>query len=527
MSVDSLNNEVLHKYIPLLRKPHRFGLKRILTHSNANPNLRIKGPTITASSHSSTITCAPPQQHGIFANSQWNGKKFVNGFDESTQIETFATTLANHGLKVVTAGYPTLDHSEPGRQVTEGFSYGLVIGQSSVLDLTTQQAVEHSWKNDRGETLATVILNKEHDKQIQLKCMTKGCSVVPQNGNKLNEIRITRPDLNAVGYVLRINENSQKYYVSPLGTNRAFPASTKATLDSCGIVFSPGKDNSLAKFGISPFISGLNHRLEFFQSSWKYYIPHTHADAVFLYLEDLDALRHQYAGDKSAEDKIIEHMERVDQLLGDFIQSLPSQTNIVVMGDHGMSTVRQELNIRKILPKNALTHGLIMTSGGTLFLYGKESQKSEKIISTPSDQDLKWLTETQFALLNFRMNSTGKKIFRKVFIKDSDEMRKEGLNHPKAPYLIAFAEENIAIKDSVEDKLILSDLSNIQLPPPSPRGQHGHNSDNDSMRTFLTMWGPDLDRAPAQQIIFNTEIVPLVARTLNWPIPSQCKDGLK
>lgn len=527
ISLDGLNFEALKYYVPMLRSPHPQGLTRLLKHSNSNTSLIINNPTITSSSHTTTISCTTAEKHGIYANSQWNGSKFVSGFSAPTATETFASSLKNSGLKVVTAGYPALDQSEPGRTVSSGFAYGDSIGQSKILTLKNQEQQFHAWRDKQNAEIGQIVLERKPDGTMKVSCKSKNCwSNLSAKQNFFN-IRIRHKDQVYSGYVLNLKNQLSQFYVSQLATNKAFPKETSATLDQCGIVFSPGKDLSLAEHGAEPIILGMKHRLNFFANAWTHYLPKTDADAIFMYLEDIDSLRHQFAGDKDSEKLVVQHLEEVDRLLGDFISSLPKQSNVVIMGDHGMSTIWRELNIRKILPAQALNESIAATSGGTLMLYSKKSQSKGSLTAAPTQQDLEWLNEAKRTLNAFRLADDTGPVFEKIFIKGSEEMKQAGLAHPDAPFLIAFANERFGLRDATRADLVLSDSLNPKMPTPTPRGQHGHFNLNPTMKSFLAVWGPELDKLSAQNISTNSEVVPAIAKALNWPVPSQCQKEVR
>jgi predicted AlkP superfamily pyrophosphatase or phosphodiesterase len=523
ISIDSLNAAGLNEYVPKLSTAHPDGFKRILANSNNNHALIVHNPTITSSSHTSTITCSSAEKHGVFANAQWNGEKTVSGFNIPIQTETFPTAISKAGLKVVTAGYPTLDNSEQGRQVSEGFAYGDTHSQPTVVKLSRQAATTHAWLDSNGKEISKILIELGGNNKLQLKCLDANCRVLNPLNDGLSPVEILTGKRKSTAYILPLDENSSQVYISQLASNNSFPESVAATLDDCGIVFSPGKDVSLARFGANAVVAGMEHRLNFFRDAWTRYLPSTNADAIFLYLEDMDALRHQFAGDDKANPLVLKHLEKLDQLLGEFLASLPKETNVVIMGDHGMSTVQLELNIRKILPKEALENGQIVVSGGTLLLYGKNTQAGKSISTVPNSTDLKWLTATKNALERFRLDGKKKPVFEQVLLKDSKEMKDAGLNHGSAPFLIAFANDLYALQNSMEDKLILADLENSKLPPPRPRGQHGHYNQNSSMKSFLSLWGPEMNAVDANNIKQNIDVVPAVAKALGWPTPQQCR----
>jgi predicted AlkP superfamily pyrophosphatase or phosphodiesterase len=520
MSLDGLNYEFLSEYVPLLSAPHPYGLKRILNHGNLNKQLIVQDPTITSSSHTSTITCSRPETHGIFANTQLHGDRKVSGFAHETKTETFASALNAAGYKVVSAGYPSLDNSEPGRTIAEGFAYGSTEGKAGQYLLTGVTEAIHSWKNKKDEVIGRISLKLGHSNRPEISCLEKGCRVTSINNDTLFDIKIVKDGIHATAYVIPIDADGRSFYVSALGRNNAFPKANQDNLNNCGLIFSAGKDISLEGHGPQPVIAGLEHRFNFFRQAWTQYLPQTDADILFLYLEDFDALRHQFSGNKSAELSVVKHIEKVDALLGSFLESLPPETNVVIMGDHGMSIVKFELNIRKIIPKAILDQTRIVTSGGTLLVYQKDA----------SDGGLNgaaWISDLKNILSAFRINRSAKPVFEKIFSADDNSMKDAGLFHPDGPVFLAFANEDFALQDSLVDELILADTTDIKRPVPRPRGQHGHNNLNPKMRTMIGLWGPAFNGLKASQIKQNTDVVPEIAKALRLPVPVQCRPELK
>ena len=521
MSLDGLNQDFLSEYVPMLESPHPFGLKRILSNQNSNRALVVQEPTITSSSHTSTITCSKPERHGIFANTQWNGLKTVSGFAQPTGTETFASSLASAGYKVVTAGYPTLDNTETGRKVSEGFAYGNNAGKAAIYDLSKNSEVVHEWKNKNNETIAKIKLNADASGGLSVSCPESACSALPRRTGNSFDLRIETKNGASAGYVIPVGAKGTEFYVSSLGSNNAFPAATEKILDACGIVFSPGKDTGLEKYGAQPVIAGLEHRLDFFNAAWTKYLPDTEADILFLYLEDIDSLRHQFSGDETAKLSMLRHIEKVDGILGRFIQSLPAETHVVIMGDHGMSTVKYEINIRKVIPAWILENRQIFTSGGSLFIYDNKTASAALQKNTPRSD---WMSELEKILAGFRIGNTSKPVFEKIYSESNGELRKAGLMHPEGPKFAAFANEDFALQDSLGGELLLADTTSPGGKLPRPRGQHGHNNLNGKMRTVVSFWGPQFQSLRASDIKSNTDVVPAIARALNLPVPVQCRD---
>lgn len=520
LSIDSLNESGLREFVPRLRNPHPFGFKKILEHVNKQSHLKIHDPTITASSHISTITCSSAERHGTFANSQWSGIGMASGFTRLYGTETFATSIKNAGLKVVTAGYPTLDNAESTRSVSEGFAYGLSLSRSSVVKKGTNTEVNHKWPLGNEIPLEVQFKPAKALHKKDIICKPMPCSVSMSGVDNIFNVTFKRQTGSLRAYIQVLNEN--EFYFSQLKKNQIFPESVNRLHEQCELIFSPGKNPALASYGVSATLGGMKHNLRYFDHNWAHYLPMTRADALFMYLEDLDALRHQLADQLPHEAAALDHLAQVDTLIGDFLQSLPEATNVLILGDHGMSTVKRELNIRQILPASALKHLQIVTSGGSLFLYGRDSQASN-MSSTPSRSELVWLTDARRTLLNFKDPTSNKNVFTQVLIKGSADMRKAGLAHPEAPFLVAFTHPDFAIKDSLTPQLTLSDASRTDGPIPTPPGQHGHSSQHALMSSLVTGWGPQLSSVRFDKLKSNLEIVPAVGNALKLPIPKHCQ----
>ena len=152
-------------------------------------------------------------------------------------------------------------------------------------------------------------------------------------------------------------------------------------------------------------------------------------------------------------------------------------------------------------------------------IYGKEA--ADAGVKT-SPLNSAGLNDLKIVLQKFRLPSQSQALFEKVYLKGSPEMKEAGLDHPKAPLLIAFAHQDFALQNSLSNDLVLADLSNKALPPPRPRGQHGHFNQNPRMKALLGLWGPSFVNLDAKTIYQNTDVVPAIAKALNLPVPSHC-----
>ena len=174
-----------------------------------------------------------------------------------------------------------------------------------------------------------------------------------------------------------------------------------------------------------------------------------------------------------------------------------------------------------------------MTGGGAVYLYPPQGEISQ---DPPAGLDLNAIAES---LRTMEFDVTGQKLFGKVIVRGSKEAEDEGLSGKNVPWIMAFANDGIAFKNSVEDKYLLArakwavipealrtkypdPMSNGNLMIPVPAGQHGHWNDLTQMRTRLILEGPRLSRLDPQSIDKALRLVPAIADAQGWPRPAGC-----
>lgn len=104
---------------------------------------------------------------------------------------------------------------------------------------------------------------------------------------------------------------------------------------------------------------------------------------------------------------------------------------------------------------------------------------------------------------------------------------------------MAFANDGIGFKNSVEDRLLLSravwakvpdglksrypdPVNNGVLDRPVPAGQNGHYNGLPQMRTRLVLQGPRVSKVPLGKLERSLQLVPTVADAEGWPRPKSC-----
>ncbi len=536
ISLDGLKKDDLVQYASALADAHPKGLRYLLSRSNWNDSFAVSNPTITASSHISTISCSAPGQHGVYANGQWNGSKMESGFSTLYEQETFPITLRNAGLKIASLGYPSLDARTVLRSPSLGFTYDESPEKSFVINVNIGEKKSLKIKNRATNGFFDFNLAYEKD--------TKNLVLINSNNQSLDlkpekwiELIFETPKGKELVIARPVSINSEKagiYFSSPM-MNDAFPEEYKKELDKRNFIFSPGKDYSLKKFGDSVFFAAMEHRLNYFESVAKYTLKAEKPDAMFLYFEDLDVLGHQFANSISSKELRNKYAALIDKSIGAVLEELPADANVVILGDHGMTPTQYELNVNQYIPQHFKNNYMLVASGGTLMVYRKKGP----LTGNPGAQDIEFSSLVQ-ALKNAKdpLNKS-KLIFSKVVIKGSEDAEKLGLQGDKMPLVVAFSAPGIGLKTSVELSEILSIRSDFPISheakeklklnkilagdsEPVPAGNHGHFNGDESMKTALLAFGPELDKVLARDVSNNIALVPVVAQAMKWPAPKYC-----
>jgi hypothetical protein len=174
-----------------------------------------------------------------------------------------------------------------------------------------------------------------------------------------------------------------------------------------------------------------------------------------------------------------------------------------------------------------------MTGGGAFYLYPPEGDIAQ---DPPANLDLNAAADR---LRQMDFDLTGQKLFGKVIVRGSKDAQDEGLFGKKVPWIMAFANDGVAFKNSVEDVLLLAraqwatipeelrakypdPIVNGTLAQPVPAGQHGHWNELPQMRTRLVLEGPRLSKLDPLAIEKTLQLVPAVADQLGLQRPESC-----
>lgn len=542
VSLDGLKKSDLEAYLPRISSPRAKGVRYLLERGNWNPGLTMTNPTITYASHISTITCTPPGVHGIIANSQWNGKKMGGGFSTPYNAESFITRLKDAGLKVASYGYPGIDGEGDSRSSTLGGNYDGTVNDAAYFKVAPGAEGNFEVPSRMTKDLKHNVTYRVSEDGKQITYTTPFGGSFTQTTGLWQDVVFSDPDDAAshkqrVLFLYKAKEGAEgTLYVSPVGLSNAFPEEFAKKLDARGLVFSPAKDYGLpGKMGADAYVQAMTFNLRHFTDVAKLILDEEKPDAFFYYLEDLDTLGHQFAGQPQYDDLRGQALSSLDIALDELFSRVPDSANVVVLGDHGMSAINYELNVNAILGKDILNKWQVSTSGGSVFLYGKETELN----SQPATQE-PWFVQAVDRLQQATVPFDGnRKVFAKVVVKGTQEAKDAGLDGESMPWVMAFAAPSIGIRKSIESSLLMSMRQGFPIPEelralypvpmnsgravePVPMGQHGHLASTPEMQTSLVMFGPQFDGIKANDISLNTGLVPQIADSLGWPRPSGC-----
>lgn len=536
MSLDGFQPKALDPWVSKLKSPHPKGLSWLLKKARGKSDFRVINPTITAPSHVSTITCTPAGTHGILDNSSWTGNGTVSGFGKLYEPENWIYRLRRHGLRVGVAFYPSIDGNGDGRSADVGIAYDTAGSSTQLIPISKNASVDVIVPSRAAQDKAfTIRLTSNASGDIS---GSSPWGSIPTLKLSMPQDFVFKSTINGVertvGVSLMLVSIKEKSLVavSPIQVMPAFGDEFAKWLDSERIFFSSLKDYKMQAY-VPSYLAAMKHRQDDIIKVNLAMLRREDLDAIFLYFPDLDSLLHGFYRDAVNEKAVIDYLSGFDRELGKVIEAIPDSADFLVVGDHGMSAIAYSLNVRKILGEDVASQGYISTSGGSMYFYPPPGR-----VDAPPPANMN-LEQIAARLRAMEFDVTKSKIFAKVLVRGSKEAIKEGLAGAQMPWIMAFANDGIGFKNSVEDKLLLSKATWAVIPEqlkqkypetfnngvpdrPIPAGQHGHYNGLPQMRTRLVMEGPRISKIPLAKLDRTLQLVPAVADAEGWPRPKGC-----
>ena len=537
MSLDGFQAKALESWVSKLPNPHPKGLKWLLTKARGKSDFRVINPTITAPSHVATITCSPAGVHGILDNSSWTGGGTVSGFGKAYEPENWIARMRRHGLRVGVAFYPSIDWNGDARSADVGIAYDTAGSSTQMIAVSRNASVD---------VIIPARSSAEKSFTLRLSAGPNGEITGNTPWGAIPQLVVAKPhdfifksqfngsERSAAVSVMLVSVGDKSFVaVSPVQVMPAFGQDFREWIDREKIFFSSLKDYKMQSH-VPSYLSAMQHRRDDIIKVNLKLLSRDDLDAVFLYFPDLDSLLHGFYRDAANERHVIEYLTQFDREIGKVMVAVPKTADLVVVGDHGMSAIAYSLNARKILGENVAARGHITTSGGSMYLYPPAGDLSAP---PPADLDLEKIAQK---LRKMEFEVTKQKIFAKVLVRGTKDAAREGLGGEQVPWIMAFANDGIGLKNSVEDRFLLARATWAVIPDslkgkypdpvhngildrPVPAGQHGHYNGLPQMRTRLVLQGPRLSKVPLRKLERSLQLVPTVADAEGWPRPKGCQ----
>ncbi len=455
--------------------------------------LMVPSPANTAPSHATILTGLPAAGHGVYGNAQWNGSNMVSGFGAQIHAATFPEVLQQHGYRVASLSFPGVHPAQ--------VSLSTEFPDAYALPYRTVRAAE-------GDTISL------WDQGPRARVSLKGGLALESSGCKTASSgpRIVRLVCGQTTLVVKLTGEPGSLRISPPGTIEAGPPGFRDRLTSLGLIPFFGRDFGLKDADREGFFLELEEKTRVFgrvlreavQSSWN-------LDAVFAYFEELDLLGHLYEGDPAATPLRFRHLKVLDNALGEVLSDLPPSTQVVLLGDHGISQTQVRIDVRMVtgFPKD-LT---LDASGGTLLAWGKGDRAApwvRALASSLRDARIPWLP--------------AERLFSQVDVPG-------GGGAGVQPWVLAYTEPGITLGQGLGRSWVLERRPTYNplgfeafvskdTTPLTLLGSHGHRASHPAMATTLVLAGDRLrPRGETLGPWSSLDVASFVATRLGVPFP--------
>jgi predicted AlkP superfamily pyrophosphatase or phosphodiesterase len=362
-------------------------------------------PTTTAVTHTSILTGATPERHGIVSNRfhlpGTPPEKATMGMDIESDVETLVDAAKRQGKRTGCIPFPTMDGSTARRTCDFGMAWSEPAVKARTIELTPAQFkrewvpptwtarpqhhtsyspilrarlewavpgtptplvradvdfVAYDTTNDRTTNYDAIYVEADGDE-------------VPVDANGWFAVaRRSGDDLyGSWSKVLRADAALEHVtvYWGEVSRNEAWPAAFKTTLND-EIGFWPGPPNN--DVDADTFIQQSERLATFLARVHALALQRMPADLFLLYQPGIDEAQHQFLDTPQV---VRSAFETADRTLNQVASLLDySRDALIVTGDHGLGRVQSELRINRVLAANGLApRWRAYTSGSVAQLY--------------------------------------------------------------------------------------------------------------------------------------------------------------
>ena len=202
-----------------------------------------------------------------------------------------------------------------------------------------------------------------------------------------------------------------------------------------------------------------------------------------------------YAAVKAADDQ-------VGQVWEELKRDYPARATLVVVSDHGFSSIKRTIMPNVVLRKAGLTRRQngdvhVVSQGGAEFVYIGDETRRDEIMDR---------VRKEFSGLEGIASIAG-----------PSELKADGVANPKddphAPDMILFAKEGYSFGDTAAGSLPFNEK-------PERKGSHGHDANLPDLHATFLMWGEGVKPGVNLGEITNIDVAPTSAKLLGIEFPN-------
>lgn len=527
VSIDGLQPKLLESWV---KHPDAVngGFKALWSHGAVFPATTSHIISITAASHAGTATCSSPARHGITGNHFLRGGKRVSGFKEPFQSETMWEAARRQGKKVASFAYVGMDATSPARTADVGITYPdeSRMGQPQIVTLPpgepSAKEIHVNLNPETGLKLALTFHNrgqrawlryfstdgKRHE--VKLPVTSDG-----QKDEKFKNLLVHDGQRMRRIVIRTVPGERNTWLVSRASYNAAFPESFRKKLDDAGLVW-PDVSIKGLELDLPPSeavaVQGILD--DFIATVASRTIPEENPDIVLFYQPLIDSTGHGFqnklpdTSDLNGRDLVTAAFraafKRVDRNIASVLQTAADDDVIALMGDHGMTATRVNLNVAPVLPPEVSGDVEVYASDSMLYLYPKQGKHDAGAQRKAGESVREALKKISFE----KRPVTGL-----VAIKDE-----------YGPGTWPYGEALWAFRSAEGIWFINNPLQKETFLPPKVPGMHGHDPTIQSMLTAMIFRGRGVRSAIHRNVPASlVQAVPTFARLLELQPPRDCE----
>jgi predicted AlkP superfamily pyrophosphatase or phosphodiesterase len=527
-SIDGLQPRLLESFTSL-DSATNGGFRSLWRKGLVFPDAKAHVISITAASHASTATCSSPSRHGITGNHFLRNNKKVSGFKEPLRAETMWQAARRQGRKVASFAYVAVDGGSPERSADLGITYpdDARMGKSAIVSLKDANGIPFE---------LDTVLDPKRDVRVKLSFIPEvaGSRVRPhvvfttpsglrksvelpggRSGHSHTSLFIHDGERLRRILIQAIASKEDHFLVSRASYNEAHPESFRKSLDDSGLVW-PDVNIKGMNLDLRPDEAvGMQGILDDFITDVAARSINQHdPDVVLFYQPLIDSTGHGFqnklpdsgslAGKDPVSSAFLQAFRRVDSNIARVLATSRPRDFVALMGDHGMVTTTDNVNVAPLLPDGIDKAVDVYASDSMLYLYPAAGNSDSGAVKRAGEK----LRDILAPLAR-----NGKNVVEMVA--EKDPAKGSLWNYGDAAWAFRSSEGFWFVNNPLEKDIFL---------PPKVPGMHGHNPDFKSMHTTLIFTGPSIKPAIRRdQTVSLVDAVPTFASLIDLAPPADCE----